>query len=116
MHDGGGGFSGGGGHDGGGFFGGGHHGGHDAGGGFGAGRHHGGHSGAGGHHHQSADFRPSDLVSPTDPVYGKRYGRQASGSRGGRPASATGRVAMCIVLLAVFAFIIFVSWQVFAAS
>jgi hypothetical protein len=25
-------------------------------------------------------------------------------------------VAMCIVLLAVFAFIIFVSWQVFAAS
>jgi len=117
MHDGGGGFSGGGGHDGGGFFGGGHHGGHDAGGGFGAGGHHGEHGGAGGHHHhQSADFRPSDLVSPTDPVYGKRYGRQASGSRGGRPASATGRVAMCIVLLAVFAFIIFVSWQVFAAS
>lgn len=102
MHDGGGGgFSGGGGHDGGGFFGGGHHGGNDGAGGFGGGHH---------HHHQ-ADFRPHDLVSPTDPLYGTRYGRQASGCR---PASTGGRVAMWIARLVVFAFVIFLMWSLVA--
>jgi hypothetical protein len=104
MHDGGGGFSGGGGHDGGGFIGGGHHGGHDGGGGFGAGGHH--------HKHQ-ADSPLSDLVNPTDPVYGNRYGRQASGSGRYRSARARDRVGMWILRLTVFAFLIFFIWWVY---
>lgn len=95
MHDGGGGGFSGGGHDGGGFFGGGHDGG-------------GGH-----HHHHQPDFRPHDLMSPTDPVYGKRYGRQADDYRS---ASARGRAAMWIVRLVVFAVVIFFIGQFFAAT
>jgi hypothetical protein len=93
MHDGGGGFSGGGGHDGGGFFGGGHHGGH--------------------HHQHQVDPPVSDLVNPTDPVYGNRYGRQAGGSPRYRPTRARDRVGMWILRLIVFAFLVFFIWWVY---